>query len=54
MAEEESCGALLIGSMGAESHEEVGEGMGTVKEGGGGRGGNERWKCASTCPVWSR
>ena len=54
--EEEFCclGARLIGSMGAESQEEVGEGIGTVKVGGAGSGGNVRWKLGSTCPVWSR
>ena len=29
---------------GAESQEDVGDGTGMVKEGGGGRGGKERWK----------
>ena len=37
-----ACGARLMGSVGAESQEEVGEGMGPAQEGGGGRGGNER------------
>ena len=46
-----ACGARLMGSVGAESQEEVGEGMGMVQEGGGGRGGKERGKCASTCRV---
>ena len=34
-----ACGARLMGSMDAESQEEVGEGMGTGQEGGVGRGG---------------
>ena len=35
-------GVRRIGSMGAESQEEVGDRMGTAKEGGAGSGGNVR------------
>ena len=47
-------GAGVCWCAGAESQEDVGEGKGMVKEGGAGRGGKERWKWLSTCPVWSR
>ena len=60
MGEEESRDAVglrgVVGSgcIGAESQEDVGDGTGMVNEGGDGRGGKERWKRVSTCPVWSR
>ena len=39
-----SCGACLMGAAGAESHEEVGEGMGTAVMGAGERVGKGRWE----------
>ena len=50
MGEEESRDAVglrgVVGSActGAESQEDVGDGTGMVNEGGGGRGGKQRWK----------
>ena len=44
-------GACLIGAVGAETQEEVGEGIGTAVMGAGGRGGKGRWNWGSTCRV---
>ena len=44
-------GACLMGAVGAESQEEVGEGIGTAVMGAGGRGGKGRWNWGSTCRV---
>ena len=50
MGEEESRDAVglrgVVGSgcTGAEAQEDVGDGTGMVNEGGGGRGGKQRWK----------